>query len=154
MNSKAIFLAHVDSFSAKPFAGNPAGVCILPAVQPTEWMQAVAREMNLSETAFLLRGKAGWQLRWFTPTVEVDLCGHATLASAHILWEVGRLESASAARFFTRSGELTAWKREKWIELDFPADVERPSSPNGDLEKALGGRPVHRVPTGPGTACC
>ena len=87
----------------------------------------------------------GWQLRWFTPTVEVDLCGHATLASAHILWEVGRLESASAARFFTRSGGLTAWKREKWIELDFPADVERPSSPNGDLEKALGGRPVHRV---------
>jgi len=106
---------------------------------------AEAYVIALSETAFLLRGKAGWQLRWFTPTVEVDLCGHATLAAAHILWEVGRLESASAARFFTRSGELTAWKREEWIELDFPADVERPSSPNGDLEKALGGRPVHRV---------
>ena len=142
MNSKPIFLAHVDSFTAEPFAGNPAGVCVLPAAQPDEWMQAIAREMNLSETAFLLRESDGWRLRWFTPAVEVDLCGHATLASAHILWQVGLLQPGNVACFFTRSGELTARKRGEWIELDFPADAEQPFSPEGDLLKALGGRPL------------
>jgi PhzF family phenazine biosynthesis protein len=143
MLTKPVFLAHVDAFTPKPFAGNPAGVCILPAARPEAWMQAVAREMNLSETAFLLEENDGWRLRWFTPAVEVDLCGHATLASAHILWEVGLLEPESPASFFTRSGELTAWKRGEWIELDFPADPEQPFTPEADLVHALGGHPAH-----------
>lgn len=80
-------LFHVDAFTDRPFAGNPAAVCLLEREMDTTWMQSVAREMNLSETAFLLRGADGFGLRWFTPEVEVDLCGHATLASAHFLWQ-------------------------------------------------------------------
>src|SRR5438067_6963 len=84
-------LFHVDSFASKPFSGNPAAVCFLPGPRDDSWMQQVAREMNLSETAFLHPEGDGYHLRWFTPTVEVDLCGHATLASAHVLWEQRRL---------------------------------------------------------------
>src|SRR3990170_3903111 len=94
----------VDAFTDKPFAGNPAGVCILLQPRDEVWMQNVAREMNLSETAFLVRHDDGFNLRWFTPAVEVDLCGHATLASAHILWEIGILAPNEQARFHTRSG--------------------------------------------------
>ncbi len=101
-------------------------------------MQAVAREMNLSETAFLLREGEDYQLRWFTPAVEVDLCGHATLASAHVLWEDGDLEPAQPARFHTRSGLLTAERQEDWIWMDFPAAPPHPGEPHPDLLRALG----------------
>src|SRR4029453_3308023 len=105
---------------SEPFAGNPAAVCVLPEPRDARWMQHVAREMNLAETAFLQRRADGYDLRWFTPAVEVDLCGHATLASAHVLWETGQLAPTEPARFHTRSGVLTATRRDDWIDLDFP----------------------------------
>jgi PhzF family phenazine biosynthesis protein len=128
----------VDAFTDKPFSGNPAGVCIVPEPKEEGWMQNVAREMNLSETAFLYRQADGYNLRWFTPAVEVDLCGHATLASAHILWEVGYLEPGEQARFHTRSGLLTADRKGAWIEMNFPAQPEEPASAPPGLIEALG----------------
>ncbi len=128
----------VDSFTAKPFAGNPAGVCLLPKAAPEAWMQAIAREMNLSETAFLVPVENGFHLRWFTPLKEVRLCGHATLASAHILWETGVLRAEQAARFQTLSGELTAERRGQWIEMNFPARTTQPEEPPEGLLAALG----------------
>ncbi len=103
-------------------------------------MQNVAREMNLSETAFLHRQADRFNLRWFTPAVEVDLCGHATLASAHVLWEVGQIRPEEQARFYTRSGLLTAKRRDDWIELDFPAVPQQPADAPPDLARALGVR--------------
>jgi PhzF family phenazine biosynthesis protein len=114
-------LLQIDAFTSEPFAGNPAAVCILDSQADSAWMQRVAREMNLSETAFLRRQGDGFELRWFTPAIEVDLCGHATLASAHALWELGLLRAADTACFHTRSGLLTAARRDGWIELDFPS---------------------------------
>lgn len=128
----------VDAFTSKPFAGNPAAVCLLAAAREAAWMQNLAQEMNLSETAFLLRQPDGYDLRWFTPTVEVDLCGHATLASAHVLWERGELRLSEQARFHTRSGLLTAERRGEWIELNFPAEPEQPAPTPAGLEQALG----------------
>lgn len=128
----------VDAFTDRPFAGNPAAVCLLPAACEERWMRAVAQEMNLSETAFLVPQDGGYNLRWFTPTVEVDLCGHATLASAHILWETGNLKPEQPARFYTRSGVLTGERRENWIELDFPATPAEPAPLPGGLIEALG----------------
>jgi len=133
----------VDAFTDKPFAGNPAAVCTLPVPRDESWMQDVAREMNLSETAFLVRQDDGFNLRWFTPTVEVELCGHATLASAHILWEAGHLKPDQQARFLTRSGLLTAERQGDWIELDFPAEPEAPATPPADLARALGVTPTY-----------
>jgi PhzF family phenazine biosynthesis protein len=128
-------LFQVDAFTERPFAGNPAAVCILPEPRDDTWLQQVAAEMNLSETAFLQRQGDGWSLRWFTPAVEVDLCGHATLASAHVLWEAGYLAPDQQARFETRSGLLTADRRDAWIELNFPAKVAEPTEiPSGLLE--------------------
>ena len=131
-------ITQVDTFTDRPFAGNPAAVCLLPAPREESWMQFVAREMNLSETAFLVWRDDGLDLRWFTPTIEVDLCGHATLASAHFLWEEGHLEPNQTARFHTRSGLLTAKKKETWIEMDFPATPAEARSPVEGLESALG----------------
>ena len=111
----------VDAFTDRPFAGNPAAVCVMKAARDERWMQLVAREMNLSETAFLVPDGDAFNLRWFTPQVEVDLCGHATLASSHALWTEGHLPPDAVARFRTKSGELTATRRGDWIELDFPA---------------------------------
>lgn len=131
-------ITQVDSFSARPFGGNPAAVCILPAPVDDCWMQLVAREMNLSETAFLHPEADSHRLRWFTPVSEVDLCGHATLAAAHVLWEEGRLESDQPAHFETRSGRLTATRDGSWIVLDFPAEpVESVEAPDG-LADSLG----------------
>ncbi|HZS78716.1 MAG TPA: PhzF family phenazine biosynthesis protein [Ktedonobacteraceae bacterium] len=127
----------VDSFTNRPFAGNPAGVCILAQPREDAWMQNVACEMNLSETAFLLQQEDGYNLRWFTPAVEVDLCGHATLASAHILWETGTLPPDQQARFYTRSGLLTADRRGEWIEMDFPAKPEEPADAPDEVLEAL-----------------
>jgi len=112
----------VDAFTDRPFAGNPAAVCELDAFPDDAWMQNVAREMNLSETAFVVhRDDGDWDLRWFSPTVEVDICGHATLASAHVLWRDGHAPKGDALRFHTRSGLLGAEPDGDWIELDFPA---------------------------------
>jgi len=127
----------VDAFTEKPFSGNPAAVCLLPQAREAAWMQAVAKEMNLSETAFLLKQEDGYNLRWFTPAVEVDLCGHATLASAHILWETGILRREEQARFHTRSGLLTAASKAGEIELNFPAKTEEPAEAPAGLLEAL-----------------
>jgi PhzF family phenazine biosynthesis protein len=129
---------HVDAFTDKPFTGNPAGVCVLPGPRDDAWMQNVGREMNLSETAFLLKQADGFSLRWFTPAVEVDLCGHATLASAHILWEAGLLAHQQSARFHTRSGLLTAERRANEIELDFPATPDEPAEAPAALAEIIG----------------
>jgi len=131
-------IVQVDAFSAKPFAGNPAAVCVLAHAADRKWMQHVAREMNLSETAFLFRAGDAWNLRWFTPTVEIDLCGHATLASAHVLWEDGHLQPGTRARFDTRSGRLTADQSGAWIEMDFPAQAATPAPVPDGLFTALG----------------
>jgi PhzF family phenazine biosynthesis protein len=131
-------ITQVDAFTNQPFRGNPAAVCILSQPRDGSWMQLVAREMNLSETAFLHRQNDGYGLRWFTPAVEVALCGHATLASAHVLWEEGHLSSDQQARFRTQSGLLAASRAGEWIELDFPAVVEEPAAPPSGLEEALG----------------
>jgi PhzF family phenazine biosynthesis protein len=133
---------HVDAFTDRPFAGNPAAVCVLPEPRTETWMQDVAREMNLSETAFLHPEADGWRLRWFTPAVEVALCGHATLASAHILWETGELAAANTARFYTQSGLLTAARRGPGIELDFPAKTAEPTEAPAGLAQALGVKPL------------
>ncbi|GJL78600.1 MAG: isomerase [Nitrospinaceae bacterium] len=132
-------IIQVDAFTSEPFKGNPAAVCILDEPRDEKWMQHLAEEMNLSETAFLVPDAEAFHLRWFTPTTEVDLCGHATLASAHALWESGILKPEQPARFDTKSGRLTARLKGEWIELDFPANtVEKIQAPKGLLE-ALGG---------------
>ena len=132
----------VDAFTDQPFKRNPAAVCVLDEAAEPAWMQAVAAEMNLSETAFLYREEAGFRLRWFTPTVEVDLCGHATLASAHVLWEAGYLWPQEPAQFFTRSGLLTARPVEGQIELNFPAVIAEPVEAPTELVAALGVTPT------------
>ena len=138
-------LLQIDAFTDEAFAGNPAAVCILPSARDATWMHHVAREMNLPETAFLVsRGKnEGFDLRWFTPTIEVDLCGHATLASAHALWQTGTLTAKTAAKFHTKSGVLKATRRDDWIELDFPATVDEPADPPPGLADALGVEPAY-----------
>ena len=112
----------VDAFSERPFSGNPAAVCILEEEKDEDWLRCMAAEINLSETAYIWKIKNGFLLRWFTPKMEVDLCGHATLASAHILWEAGYLKIGDIAEFSTLSGVLKAKKRGDWIELDFPVE--------------------------------
>ncbi len=131
-------IVQVDAFAAKPFGGNPAAVCVLPEPRSDEWMAAVAAENNLSETAYLLKQADGYGLRWFTPAVEVDLCGHATLASAHVLWTEGYLAPTETARFHTRSGLLTCVRKGDWIEMDFPAKLEESAVPPPQLAEALG----------------
>jgi PhzF family phenazine biosynthesis protein len=136
-------VVQVDAFTDRPFAGNPAAVCILPAARDEAWMQDVAREMNLSETAFLHPRGDEWDLRWFTPACEVDLCGHATLASAHVLWEDGGLAPGAEARFHTRSGLLTARRDGAWISMNFPAKPEEETAASPELARALGTTPVY-----------
>ncbi len=136
-----IFVA--DAFTDRPFRGNPAAVCLLDEPRDDAWMQAVAAEMNLSETAFLLPEGDGFRLRWLTPAVEVDLCGHATLASAHIIWQERRASAGEAIRFHTRSGLLTTTRRGDGIAMDFPANPETPADPPAGLIEALGAAPRH-----------
>lgn len=128
---------HVDAFTDKMFSGNPAAVCILPLPKDEAWMQNVAGEMNLSETAFMARQDDGFNLRWFTPKREVDLCGHATLASAHVLWETGILPPDKEVRFFTKSGLLTAVRKNDFIELNFPSEEDRETSAPKELIEGL-----------------
>jgi PhzF family phenazine biosynthesis protein len=128
----------VDAFTERPFAGNPAAVCLLPESKDDRWMQAVAQEMNLSETAFLVPESDGYRLRWFTPKIEVDLCGHATLASAHVLFTEKNPPAAAPIHFYTNSGLLKAERNDDWIELDFPAEPAARTSPLPGLLEALG----------------
>ena len=134
-------IIQVDAFTNQPFSGNPAAVCVLSEPKPDTWLQNVAAEMNLSETAFLLPQTDGFNLRWFTPTVEVDLCGHATLASAHVLWSEGYLTDLQAALFKTQSGLLISHKKGAWIELNFPASLSQKVDIPPQLTKALGVTP-------------
>src|SRR5256885_7797176 len=122
-------IVQVDAFTSTRFAGNPAAVCVLPAPRDERWMQDVAREMNLSETSFLLPENTGYRLRWFTPAAEVALCGHATLASAHVLWEDGHLAAGAPARFHTQSGLLTGERRGRWDGAQFPPPPPAPRPP-------------------------
>src|SRR5207244_6719574 len=135
-------ITQVDAFTNKPFAGNPAGVCILPKAADAAWMLNVAREMNLAETAFLVKQKDGYDLRWFTPKSEVDLCGHATLASAHVLWQQGKT-TGNEIRFSTRSGILTALNKQGEIELNFPLEPDEPAPPPANLVAALNISPTY-----------
>jgi PhzF family phenazine biosynthesis protein len=140
-----IRIVQVDAFTNRPFAGNPAAVCVLQEAKPEQWLRDVAREMNLSETAFLWPRGGGFDLRWLTPAVEVDLCGHATVASAHVLWQDGHLPDGTQARFHTRSGMLTADRRGDWIELNFPAKIAKPVEAPPDLLRGLGVEQVRFV---------
>jgi predicted PhzF superfamily epimerase YddE/YHI9 len=132
---------HVDAFAEGAFGGNPAAVCLLTAPRPARWMQAVAAEMNLAETAFVVPRRGGFGLRWFTPAVEVDLCGHATLASAAVLWQERVAPSTGELRFHTRSGVLACRRQGDRIELDFPVRVARQCAAPPGLAKALGAAP-------------
>ena len=161
-------IIQVDAFTNQAFQGNPAAVCVLETPQSEEWMKLVAREMNLSETAFLVQDtlpcngqgvqasvknsrdrpsedcldfvdqQDNYQLRWFTPTTEVPLCGHATLASAHVLWTEGYVSSNRSIDFQTQSGLLTASFKDGWIELNFPVNPSQNTVPPTDLTTALG----------------
>ncbi len=135
---KLIPIHTVDAFAEAPFTGNPAAVCYMMAPRSAAWMQKVAAEMNLAETAFFFHDEDGFQLRWFTPLVEVDLCGHATLATAHIIWETELAPQSETIRFSTRSGLLTAAKRGDLIELDFPLDPPMETSVEPAFESAIG----------------
>lgn len=132
----AIF--HIDAFADAPFKGNPAAVCLLDAPRNDPWMQAMAAEMNLSETAFVLAEADGYRLRWFTPATEVNLCGHATLASAHALWQSGLLAPDATARFHTRSGLLLVDQTDGAIRMRFPAIDNAPCEPPAGLLPAMG----------------
>lgn len=139
----AFELFQVDSFTSEPFRGNPAGVCVLERAVEDGFMQVLAREMNLSETAFLYPISSGsYALRWFTPTLEVDLCGHATLASAHVLWETGREAPDARLGFQTRSGQLSAVQTATGIEMDFPEDAAMHCESPAGLADSLGLAPV------------
>jgi PhzF family phenazine biosynthesis protein len=131
----------VDAFSDKLFSGNPAAVILLDEQADSAWMQAVAHEMNLSETAFVHPQQGGFHLQWFTPQIEVDLCGHATLATAHIFWQTGLVKPEETIRFFTRSGWLSASKRDDFIEMDFPSAPLVPADITEEIITAVGGRP-------------
>lgn len=143
----AIKIFQVDAFASKPFTGNPAAVCLLEEPKPDDWMQSVAAEMNLSETAFVVRSDAPeknrFQLRWFTPKVQVDLCGHATLATAHVLWECGWLPENELAVFDSRSGELKGEKADDMIYLNFPATPAKPKPLPAELLAALKVDPIY-----------
>jgi PhzF family phenazine biosynthesis protein len=131
-------IIQVDAFTNQIFQGNPAAVCILETSQNERWMQSVAQEMNLSETAFLVKQEQDYNLRWFTPTTEVPLCGHATLASAHVLWTEGYASTGQTINFQTKSGLLTAKYEDNWIELNFPVNPSQEIPPITKLQDALG----------------
>lgn len=131
----------VDTFAERPFEGNPAAVCVGDRPAGEAWMAALAAELGLSETAFVTPEDGAFRLRWFTPVREVDLCGHATLASAHVLWETGAVPTDAAIEFATRSGRLAAARDGAWIALDFPADPPREAAAPDGMAEALGAAP-------------
>lgn len=133
----------VDAFTDRPFAGNPAAVCLLDRPRDDAYLQDIAREMNLSETAFPLPEGCAFRLRWFTPSVEVELCGHATLATSHVLWEEGVVPYERMIHYETASGRLVAARRGALIELDFPARREHEVEPSAELLRAMGVSPQY-----------
>jgi PhzF family phenazine biosynthesis protein len=135
-------LYQINAFSENSFDGNPAAICILDEAKSTQWMQFVAAQMNLSETAFLEPQKNSYSLRWFTPTKEVDMCGHATLASAHCLWEQGYIDKSKTILFNTRGGELTACLQKGFIELNFPISLTTTINKPEKLVALLGIEPI------------
>lgn len=146
----ALQILTIDAFTSRAFGGNPAGVCLLPAPAEPSWMQRVATEMNLSETAFIVPGDEAFGLRWFTPTVEVDLCGHATLAAAHALWETGRVPAGARIAFDTASGRLTAARDGDRLAIELPAIPVSPCELPSGLADALGATPRECHTTSPG----
>jgi len=134
----AVSIFQVDAFSSEKFAGNPAAVCLLEKPADEHWMQLVAQETGLPATAFLNQQEDGYALRWFTPTAELPLCGHGTLASAHVLFESGRVAGNSQVHFYTQAGELLASLNNGWIQLDFPAQPTSTADPPAGLSNALG----------------
>ena len=136
-------LYQVDAFTSEAFRGNPAAVCLLNDTPADSWMQALASEMNLAETAFVQQNGEGYRLRWFTPTVEVDLCGHATLASAHVLWTEEGVPKDLAIVFDTRSGILTISRDGIWIDMDFPALPPTACEPPAALLEGIGMEPIY-----------
>ncbi len=144
-------LLQIDAFASQAFKGNPAAVCLLESAKPADWMQNVGAEMNLAETAFVvprpsLGNEVGqYDLRWFTPAIEIPLCGHATLASAHALWQTGRLAESQEAHFHTMSGELICRRIGKQIEMDFPALIAEPAKLPDAAVEAMGIKPVNVV---------
>ena len=140
---KNIKFYQVDAFTDQPFKGNPAAICFLDEELSTETMLQIAAENNLAETAFVQKLADGFNLRWFTPTVEVQLCGHATLATSHILWQEGILKAEETARYHTLSGLLTAKKKGEWIEIDLPAKGNKPVDVPEDVLAALQVQPIN-----------
>lgn len=140
MSATRIPIYQVDAFASRVFTGNPAGVCPLEKWLPDEQMQAIAAENNLAETAFFVRNGEGYNLRWFTPAVEVDLCGHATLASAFIIFNE-LTPSAQSVQFSTKSGKLVVTRDGDLLSLDFPARPPMECQVYPGLIAAMGGQP-------------
>lgn len=136
-------ITQVDAFTNIPFGGNPAAICVMDGPADETWMQRVALEMNLSETAYLHPEEDGYRLRWFTPAAEVNLCGHATVAAAHVLWEEGHVPLETTCRFHTRSGLLTARRNGDWIEVEFPLESTEAFTDTEGIADALGVNALH-----------
>ncbi len=141
---------HVDAFTAEPFKGNPAGVCLLEKKMPDKWMQAIAAEMNLSETAFIKTGGPEFPIRFFTPESEIELCGHATLSSGHILFETGVVKKSGEISFLSKAGRLKVRSSGGWITMNFPVYLLKPLKIPDDINKYLGVKPVELYRTGHG----
>jgi PhzF family phenazine biosynthesis protein len=139
----AVRVFYIDAFTGKAFAGNQAAVCLLDQAADEQWMQSVAAEIGFSETAFIVRKGNDFSLRWFTPSCEMELCGHATLASAHALWQEGWLTRDKKAVFHTAGGVLTAKEISSGIEMDFPAESAATAEAPHGLAEALGAEPKH-----------
>ena len=148
--SNPIIIYQVDAFTDRPFKGNPAGVCILEEEMPEEWMQNIAAEMNLSETAFILPENNKFRIRYFTPDTEVPLCGHATLSSGHIMYETGIVEREREILFLSKEGELMISSSGDWITMNFPAFSLVPMKIPDDLERIIGTNPSELYRTGHG----
>jgi PhzF family phenazine biosynthesis protein len=147
---KPKLIYQVDAFTTEPFRGNPAGVCLLEKEMPDTWMQSVAAEMNLSETAFISGGGPEFPIRYFTPESEIPLCGHATLSSAHILYESGMVNWSDEIIFLSEAGRLTIRFSDDWITMNFPAyQLEKVKIPD-DIHKYIGTMPEELYRTGHG----
>jgi PhzF family phenazine biosynthesis protein len=143
-------LYQVDAFTSEPFRGNPAGICLLESDASDDWMQAVAAEMNLSETAFLVKRDDAWHIRYFTPEVEIPLCGHTTVASAHVLWSEGIVADSQPVHFSAKGGEFIGTREDGRITIDFPAHTCDEAQPPVGLSDAIGATPAsaHRIREG------
>ena len=147
---KSHIIYQVDAFTTKPFKGNPAGVCILDHEPEVAWMQNIAMEMNLSETAFVFPGKEDRLIRFYTPETEVNLCGHATLSASHILYETGIVRSNKEIRFSSKAGELIIKKQDAWITMNFPVYPLKKLEITSEFEEITGAIPQELYQAGDG----